>query len=522
MFNRINPTLCFMIAAASCCSLLFADTDSQEKIIPELQDNFTIIDTVHQYDLNPHTASYSSETQILTGIYEGLFSYDPVTLEPQPALATNYHISRDKLRWTFTLRPGATFSDGSPITAETVRTSWLNLISTPHAPYASLFDVIEGAKEYRTGSGKREAVSIRATDDTTLTVRLVTPASHLPRILCQSAFSIVKDDLGVFSGPFVIAERSDNLLTLKKNEKYWDVQNTHFEKITIIQSDNTADNAYKFNTGDADWITGSADPDKLLNPKAIQLNAEFGTQYLFFKKNGKTWDNPAFRRALLEAVPWDKLRAGSFVRATTLVYPLEGYPVVEGYSYTDSDEALSLMKQARIDGNIPADQKLTLTFAIPDSDYMKNQAQLLKDAWTPLGVELIVQKTTPERYLPAIETWDADLFSYNWIGDFADPLAFLELFRSDSTLNVTGWTNSTYDKLLNDAALSTDENHYKLLAQAEQLLLDSCIILPVSHPVSLNIIDLNTMGGWSANSFNIHPFKYLFRRKTQNSVPNLI
>ena len=58
---------------------------------------FTIIDSVHHYNLDPHTANYSSEAQMLTGLYEGLFSYDPFSLEPLPALVDEYKVSRDRL-----------------------------------------------------------------------------------------------------------------------------------------------------------------------------------------------------------------------------------------------------------------------------------------------------------------------------------------------------------------------------------------------------------------------------------------
>ncbi|MBR7064693.1 MAG: peptide ABC transporter substrate-binding protein, partial [Treponema sp.] len=136
---------------------------------PLLQKSFTIVDAPHQYDLNPHTASYSSEAQILTNIYEGLFSYHPATLEPQYALATSHRISRNKLRWTFTLRENARFSDGFPLTAHDVKEAWLNLLAEKNAPYASLLDIIQGAAEYRNGKGLRSNVSISALNDTTLT-----------------------------------------------------------------------------------------------------------------------------------------------------------------------------------------------------------------------------------------------------------------------------------------------------------------------------------------------------------------
>ncbi|MBQ5878436.1 MAG: hypothetical protein IIW71_11680, partial [Treponema sp.] len=119
-----------------------------DNINEQLQDNITIIASEHNYNLDPHTSSYSSEAQILTGLYEGLFSYNPITLEPQFAIVSDYKISRDKKRWTFTIRNDAKFSDGSPITAKNIKDSWLALLSEPNAPYASLFYIVNGAKEF--------------------------------------------------------------------------------------------------------------------------------------------------------------------------------------------------------------------------------------------------------------------------------------------------------------------------------------------------------------------------------------
>ncbi|MBQ9630466.1 MAG: hypothetical protein IJR49_02635, partial [Treponema sp.] len=192
--------------------------NGQEEIDPSLQKNFTIIGTSHVYDLNPHTASYSSEAQVLTNVYEGLFSYHPATLEPQYALASAYRISRDKLRWTFTLRENLRFSDGFPLVASDVRDAWLNLLAEKNAPYASLFDIIQGAAEYRTGKGSRSDVAIKAINDTTLSITLVSPASYLPRILCHNAFAVCKKNLNVFSGAYCIKSNKEGTLILEKNK----------------------------------------------------------------------------------------------------------------------------------------------------------------------------------------------------------------------------------------------------------------------------------------------------------------
>ena len=225
--------------------------------VPKQKQVLTVTAPVHSYNLNPHTASYNSEAQILSGIFEGLFSYDPVTLEPQYAIAVSYKISRDSKRWTFTLREDAFFSDGTPVTAESVKKSWLKLLRTPGAPYASLFDIIKGASDFRTGNGSEENVAIYDLDEHTLSIHLTTPASHLPRLLCMASFAVTGTEENVYSGPFVLSEINENQAVLEKNEHYYDKENTKLDRITFRFCDDADENAFAFNTGLSDWVSGA-------------------------------------------------------------------------------------------------------------------------------------------------------------------------------------------------------------------------------------------------------------------------
>ncbi|QTQ16984.1 peptide ABC transporter substrate-binding protein [Treponema parvum] len=511
----------FFIANFFLTAQNFIFEEDSAQIDPKLQRNFTIIQNEHRHDLNPHTASYSSEAQILGNIYEGLFSYDPVTLSPLNAVAEFYKISRNKRRWTFTIRESAKFSDGRQITAEDVRNSWLRLLSNPDALYASLLDVIIGAREFRLGAGKREDVGITVKDNT-LVVRLEAPCAHLNRILCHHAFSVVDEDLSLASGAFVLEKREKKRIVLKKNEHYWDKEAVRLPQVTIELSDDETENAYALNTGSADWVDNAVSTDKLLLKSSVHVGAQFGTQYFFFKTARSPWSDAAFRLALLTAVPWQELRKDFPIKAQTFIYPLAGYPAVNGFSETDEDEALALMKEARTKEGIPEDKKLSLVFAIMDNAYMKKSAQLLKSAWEALGVELIIQTKPSAEYLFSIADWDADLFSYTWIGDFSDPSAFLELFRGNSTLNVSGYNNEKFNELLDQASSDEGSARLKLLAQAEQLLLDEGVVLPVSHPVSFNAIDLDSIGGWTSNSLDIHPFKYIYFKQKNSKIQNIV
>ena len=512
-------------------SIIDLEEGSDEKADLAEQRPLTILMAQQPLNLDIHTSTYSSEAQILDSLYDGLFSYDPKTLDPLPAIAESYKISRDKKRWTFTLRDDVTFSDGDKITAYTVRESWLSLLRTPGAPYASMLDCIKGAADYRNGLVSEKDVGITARNDKTLVITLLNPTAHLAKLLCHHAFAVckVKDsgmtDTTVFSGAFTIQNQTENSLTLIKNERYWDAKNVRLPQITIQQSNELKDNSWKFNDGSADWISGMMDTNALLNKNTIRISAIFGTEYLFFSCKNKPWNDADFRNALLTAVPWDLLRQNSLVKASTLIYPLAGYQGVNGISETSPEDALEMMQDARKKLGIPQDEILTITFGISStSERQKSQAELLKNAWEPLGVELKVQTTPDDRYIDSITGWNADIFSYSWIGDFADPIAFLELFRGGSTLNPSKWQNQKFDELIQKANESTDNGeHYKFLVQAEQILLDDGEVIPISHSISLHALNLQQVGGWYVNALDIHPYKYLYLKKAKvESAPNVI
>ena len=90
-------------------------------------------------------------------------------------------------------------------------------------------------------------------------------------------------------------------------------------------------------------------------------------------------------------------------------------------------------------------------------------------------------------------------------------------------MNVANYLNPEYDNLLTEAARTTNaSDRYKLLSKAEQILLDDSMVIPISHSVSLNIINLYNIGGWQSNALDIHPYKYLYIRRNRKRIPNSI
>ena len=487
--------------------------DAVEEQKPFYVNFFTL-----QLDLNPHTSGYLAEAQVLNSLYEGLFTYNPITAEPDYAIAREFKTSRDKLYWTFTLRDDAKFSDGTPVTSEHVKKSWIMLLSNPDANYSSFLDVIKGAKEFRTGLGSAEDVAIYVKDKHTLSIELVNPMAHLPQILCHHAFAVIDTEKENYSGPYYISKRTEKELVLKKNQYYYDAASVYLPQIVITANHDLEEVTALFNEGKLHWIDSEYDSKKLLNKDAIKLEKIFGTTYYFFREGNSPYLTEKVRQSLMDATPWEQLRYGSIFPAGTLILPLAGYISPAPLDFTDFDHAKNLMKAAKEELGLNESDIITLTAIIPEGEVIYQQTVLLKNAWARVGVNLNIRISKNHLFMGNVKNTKGDLFIYTWIGDFSDPMAFLELFRGDSNMNETNWKNEKFDELLNKANLSMNKfERYEFLSQAEDILLTSGMIIPVNFSIGMATVNTNEIGGWTSNPLNIHPFKSLYFKKQDSA-----
>lgn len=543
IFSRFNRFLavCFLFAFSSISLFAQEEPKFKRENQSDEQRELVILVSERSLNLNPHTSSFSVESQIMNANYEGLFTYNPKTLQSENAICEGFKISRDQKTWTFFIRNTAKFSNGDRITANDVKNSWMTLLATENAPFSSLLDVISGAKEYRTGTGPAENVSINAKDENTLVVRLTTPVEYFPNILCHTSFAVVHPNRLVSSGPFKMSEKTKDGIRFTKNEYYWDAENVLLPSIKFLISSNIDENTYQYNNGQIDWAIDGVETSKILSLNDLSLAPQFGTEYMFFRPVHEPWNNAKLRNSLLTAIPWDELQKDSIVKATSLLVPLPGYPDIFGVSEYDFDSAVELFKEAGFGDVLEyavteedwstelaseqlaklSESPLALMIAIPATAYSLQIAALLRQSWAKLGVNLYVQQIPSDKYFQSIGSIDADILTYNWIGDFADPMAFLELFRSDSGLNISGWKDEIYDSLLLESSSCKSEDRYEKLSEAEQYLLDQGMVIPISHTISLNILDKNLVKGWYENAMNIHPLKYLYIGEKQK-LPNVV
>jgi len=483
------------------------------------RDELTVTFSKGDLELDFRNSYLASEAQLYTAIYEGLFSYHPISLEPIPAVAEKWEISTDKKQWTFTIRENAKYWNGDPVTAEDFRAAWLSVLSPERdAPYSSLFDIIEGAKEYRGGEIRdADKVGIIASGPRTLVVKLNAPASFFRYMLCHHSFgpihpSMLKIDDWTVSppisnGPFRITEMDEDKIVFEKSDNYWDAKEVSLNKIIARFTETGEDASRLWNKGEAHWISGDVDFDALTDRSGIQVNAMFATHYYFIRSGEKPWDDYRLRRALVLVLPWDDIRAGHYHPAKTLIYPLPGYPKIAGLSETSADEAVDLLAKA----GYPEGKGLPeLVLRITPSPEAARITGLMATAWKEqLGIQVRIEVVPYSRYFQALKTSGYNVGFSTWIGDFADPYTFLQMWRRDSNLNDSGYSDDDYEALMDKSMLEDGEARWAILAEAEQLLLDRGSVLPISYSQAINIVDMGELDGWFRNALDIHPFKYL-------------
>jgi len=474
-------------------------------------------------DWRPQKAYNADEAQILTSVYEGLYVYDPLTLDPVNALAESESVSKDRLVWTFKIRQNARFENGEPITAEIIRNSWLKLLDPSiSAPYASLLDPIKGVAAFRTGvSTDRSTVGITASDSKTLIVQLVAPAEYLRKILCHHAFSAIypsqlndssKDTIPanyqpIASGAYKVKSISTDEIILEKNPQYWDAANVAIPSFKLILSEDGETLTSRFNRGEINWLAGSSSISKIIGSSTIHISPMFSTEYFFFRSTWGPGADSRVRNALLLAIPWTELRSNYLIPAKTLVFPIANYPQLDGIETQNIPDAKKKLAEA---GIIDPSTLAPLIISIPDSEAFISLAKIIQKAWVDIGFKVDIRTTPYTTYYGTLKNNDYTIGITSWIGDFADPLSFLEMFRPASSLNDSGWNNPDFEALiLSSSSLNVIKDRYAKLAEAEQLLLTDGVILPIAHNPSLNVIDTNGIAGWYTNALDIHPFKFI-------------
>ena len=462
-------------------------------------------------DIDPGTTSESYAYPLLNNAFEGLVTYDPHN-SIIPGLAESWEISRDGLTYTFHLRPNLKWSDGSSLTANDFLYSWLRVI-TPETKslYANqLLPYVVNAQEFHDGRVPADKVGIRAADDNTLIVKLVSPTPHFLRLLASYTFYPVKrtaveakgegwtDSAKTYvsNGPFrVISINRGKSYELEKNEHYWNAANVKLERLKLVFfPDSTAAlEAFRAKKTDGLWEVPAnelASPGTENNDELITVNS-FGTTFHIFNLKRAPFNNPLVRKAFNLAVDRDTLTRKVLGINDKLAYSLisPGY-LLEGKDITYGRSTYEMGPNA-----YPAEARKLLAEAgypngegFPEVIYYHSQndtykktveaiADMLK---TNLNISVKLKSAPWAEFYRDIRNGDFQLAQFGWGGEYLHPMAFLNLMVTNSSSNYTGYSNPSYDRLVADIAKTSDSRKATvLIRRAEDLMMKDYPVMPL-------------------------------------------
>lgn len=486
-------------------------------------------------NLDPHIITGIPERNIVMTLFEGLTRLDPDTLEARPGAAERWDVSDDGLRYTFHLRAGLRWSDGTGITTRDFYASFQRILSPALASNnADDMYVIVGAEDYHLGRSKDfSLVGFRVVDDHTLEMRLRHPMPYLPKTIASRAWIPVPlhvitklgDPLDpnnpwtrpehlIGNGPFVLhAWESNRHVEVRRSPTYWNRETVRLNAVRFFPLENESAEEAAFRSGQL-HVTERVPVPRLdyyrrEAPELLRIAAYSGVYFFNFNVNRAPFTDKRVRQALAmavdrEAIVTNVTRAGEKPAYHFTIEGLSGY-TSEARTRLDFAAARQLLAEAGFpDGrNFPP-----ITLLYNTAEHHRVIAEILQQTWkVELGIDVRLENQEWRVYLANMDSGAFQLARAGLIMEPFDPSLFLKVFTRTSGFNRTGWSDPEYDRLYEQVVTTVDETRrLELMQRMEHILTDAMPILPMYYYTRPYLRDPRVQG-WAENLMGQAPFE---------------
>ncbi|PCK09049.1 MAG: peptide-binding protein [Alteromonadaceae bacterium] len=479
--------------------------------------------------LDPHVATGVPAIKILTGLGERLVSIDLTTLEVVPALATHWEISNDGKRYVFHLRKEGRWSDGSEVTAADFVYAWRRALTpTVGWQYANDYHIIAGAEAFNKGENTDFAsVGVKALDAYTLEftlrsaqplfLRKLTPETLMPVHQASLEKHGAMDDVStawtkagnfVSNGAFRLLRWEVNkIIELEKNPHYWNADSVKLDKIYLYPIETESAEERAFRAGQINLAFGGRIPvSKIASyqkkaPEKLKLVSAYATYFYLFNVTQPPFDDVRVRKAFTHAIDRDSIvknitKAGEGV-ANTLTPPTPGYSEGVGVLTYDAELARKYLAEAGYPGgkDFPS-----ITLIYNTADLHRKVALVIQQMWrTELGIDVTLENQEWKVFLDTRQSLNFNVARAGSVSGIADPSDFLDTYQTGHGMNDTGWSNFEFDALIKLSSETIDQSErYRILAQAEAILLEELPLIPLYYYTNSYLID-DTVKGLTFN-----------------------
>jgi oligopeptide transport system substrate-binding protein len=485
--------------------------------------------------LDPAKSTGVTESNIQYELFEGLTTYSH-NGDVAPGIAEKWDVSDDGLTYTFHLRD-AKWSNGDPVTASDFVYSIQRLIDPKiAADYAPIADFIQNAQAIREGTEKDlSKLGVTAVDDHTLKMVLAKPTPYVLSVLRHSSFLPVnkktvekygqdwtKPGNLVGDGAFTLsAWTPQSSLTMVKNPNYYGAADVKLDKINFYPTEDLSEEFKRYRAGELD-ITYEVPADQI---KFIQKNLKdqyegkpyLGTYYyivnLTREPQGKSQDiRTALSMAIDRETLANKVLQGVYLPGYSWVPPgIIGYqPQEMAFKDMKQAERVKEAKALLAKAGYGPDHPLKLEILYNTHEDHKKVAIAVQNMWKQIGVQATLTNQEWKVYLSTRDAKQFDVARAAWIGDYADPMTFADLFLSDAgARNDAGYNSPAYDKAIHDSAMERDPaKRMALLEQAEKTLINDVPIIPLMYYMTKHMVS-KRVSGWEYNILDFHLGRYM-------------
>lgn len=455
-----------------------------------------------------------------------------------PGQAEKWETSEDGLTWTFTLRDGLKWSDGSDLTAKDFVYSWKRVCDPAvAAPYAeTVLGMVEGYD--KAIEGDADALQVSAPDDKTLVVKLSAPCTFFGSLAAFATLSPVQQatiekngdawatspDTYVSNGPFMISEwEPGSHITMSKNPNYWNADAVKLDaiKFNLIEDANAAYSAYQ--SGEVLMIKDvpTEEIPSLEGNEEFNVEPIIGTYYLNLNCEKEMFKDARVRKAMSLAIDRkyvaETIMQGTYTAAGNFMGP--GWKDTDGSDFMSNsnggktyidlenhtanlEEAKALMAEAGYPNGEGFPQ---ITYNTNDIGYHKAVAEYLQKAWGELGIDLKVEVVEWASFTPMRRNGEYEAARNGWVGDYDDPSNMLDLLYTTNGNNDGKFSDPDYDAQMDIARSSLDpKERSEALHKAEDILMEEAGCVPVAYYNDFWLQSPKIEGAWHS------PFGYWY------------
>ena len=485
-----------------------------------------------QYGSNPETLDPALNSAI-DGANTIITIFEPLLLinennEVVGGQAESWETSEDGLTWTFTMRDGLKWSDGTDLNAKDFEYSFKRMVDpNTAAPYAeTCLGMIDGFEEAAgfpdadgnpTAEPNPDALNVKASDDgKTLTIVLSYPCSYFDKMAAFATMSPVQQatveangdawctspDTFVSNGPYMITDWTPSeRIVLTKNPNYvggWDSSKIVSDTITLLLLEDSSASFAAYNSGEA-VLVKDVPTDEIPSLTKAEDGGDFyvdtilGTYYVSLNLQRDAFKDAKVRKALSLAIDRDyvanTIMQGTYSAADSIVGPgivdESGYfhdngnaPYISADYEANLAEAKKLLEEA---GYPNGEGYPTIEYSTNDVGYHVPLAEYLQQAWGDLGITLTINKMEWSSFTPARRAGEYDVARNGWVMDYNDPSNMLDLFCSGNGNNDGKYSNPDFDAAIDASRVADSAEHFAQLHKAEDILMEDMGCLPIAY-----------------------------------------